>query len=107
MIGRNEDHEIFACGVAQHPSLVKIIRKVQPLTNSKLMMGHDKGKERYNWLLLSDHGSFYLKNIPFLYIGVEDHEDYHQPTDTFDKFDLSWYIENCNLVALIAHSLKP
>jgi hypothetical protein len=32
---------------------------------------------------LSDHGPFHMAGIAFLYIGVEDHEHYHQPSDEF------------------------
>lgn len=39
------------------------------------------------WLYQSDHLVFYRKRIPILYFGVEDHVDYHQPTDTADKID--------------------
>ena len=35
----------------------------------------------------SDHGAFHAAGIPFVYFGVEDHPDYHKPTDTFDKID--------------------
>ena len=28
---------------------------------------------------------FHGAGIPFVYFGVEDHADYHQPTDTPDK----------------------
>jgi hypothetical protein len=62
-------------------------------------MGHDDydGKNQ-SWVFLGDHASFYDKRIPFLYIGVEDHEDLHQPSDTWDKIDLTSYIENCNMI---------
>ena len=35
----------------------------------------------------SDHGVFHTAGIPFLYFGVEDHGDYHRPSDTADKID--------------------
>ena len=40
-----------------------------------------------DWTNLSDHGSFHAVRIPFLYFGVEDHADYHRPTDTADRID--------------------
>jgi hypothetical protein len=40
-----------------------------------------------DWTNASDHGAFHDIGIPFLYFGVEDHEDVHQPTDTSDRID--------------------
>lgn len=36
---------------------------------------------------MSDHYSFYFKKIPFIYYYNGIHEDYHKPTDTFDKIN--------------------
>jgi Tol biopolymer transport system component len=35
----------------------------------------------------SDHASFYLKNIPVLFFFTGVHEDYHKPSDDFDKLN--------------------
>ncbi|HEX2786554.1 MAG TPA: M20/M25/M40 family metallo-hydrolase [Ignavibacteria bacterium] len=35
----------------------------------------------------SDHSSFYAKNIPVLHFFTGTHEDYHRPSDTFDKIN--------------------
>jgi Zn-dependent M28 family amino/carboxypeptidase len=40
-----------------------------------------------DWTTSSDHGVFHEAGIPYLYFGVEDHADYHRPTDTPDKID--------------------
>ncbi|KAB2948762.1 MAG: M28 family peptidase, partial [Phycisphaerae bacterium] len=37
------------------------------------------------WTYQSDHYVFFSEKIPFLYFGVEDHPDYHRPTDTPEK----------------------
>lgn len=106
MIARNDSNEIFACGLYQNPSLSYAVKEIQNKTNSKILMGHDTGGDHYDWTNQSDHYAFYKKNIPFLYFGVEDHIDYHQPTDTYEKINLKTYIENCNMLALAAKSIK-
>ncbi len=106
MIARNDDNEIVACGIHHYPSLKKIIEQVQPRTNTKILMGHDKGSGREDWTSLSDHYPFYLQKIPFLYFGTEDHIDYHKPTDTFFRIDLRNYLENCNMITLVALALN-
>ena len=35
----------------------------------------------------SDHSAFYSKNIPVLYFTSGSHEDYHKPSDTWDKIN--------------------
>lgn len=108
MIARNPENEIFICGVRQNPALRSIVVNSQKQTNAHLLMGHDNNDQgkRNNWVNLSDHFPFHQKDIPFLYLGVEDHPDYHQPTDTWEKFDLSEYIENCNLVVTLVKEIN-
>ena len=47
--------------------------------------GHDTGGGQDDWTTQSDHGVFHAAGIPFVYLGVEDHADYHRPTDTPEK----------------------
>jgi hypothetical protein len=35
----------------------------------------------------SDHASFYAKNLPVLFLFTGIHEDYHKPSDTWDKIN--------------------
>jgi hypothetical protein len=69
-------------------------------------MGHDKGGRHKDWTHQSDHYAFHQKQIPFLYFGVEDHADYHKTTDTFDKINLSNYIEACNTIVQVMQAIK-
>ena len=63
-------------------------------------MGHDDStKSRHDdWTNQSDHFSFHRKKIPFIYFGVEDHPDYHKPSDTFDKINKQFYFQVCTMV---------
>ena len=55
--------------------------------------GHDTKnlKPGDDWTGSSDHAAFHAKGIPFLYLGVEDHADYHRPGDDADKVDPTFY----------------
>jgi Zn-dependent M28 family amino/carboxypeptidase len=104
MISRNDKNEIYACGVSYHPFLKKFVDSVQPSTTVKIMFGHDdpaKGGSD-NWTSQSDHYPFYRNNIPFLYFGVEDHEDYHKPGDTFEKINKSFYYRVATMITGVA-----
>lgn len=107
MIGRSDSNEIFASGILYNPDFMYAINEVQAKTNVKLLMGHDGVPPGADWTGQSDHYAFRERNIPFIYIGVEDHPDYHQTTDRHNKINYSRYIENCNMVALLTQSIQP
>jgi hypothetical protein len=106
MIARSDSNEIYACGLRNYPSYKYLIEQTQNKTNTKLLMGHDGGISGKDWTHSSDHSPFHQKNIPFLYIGVEDHIDYHATTDDKEKIDYSRFIENCNLINSIIQTLR-
>lgn len=107
MIARSDSGELFACGIRRYPSFKYAIEEVQGKTNVKLLMGHDGGASGSDWTHLSDHTAFNQKSIPFLYIGVEDHSDYHKTTDTYSRINYSSYLENCNMILTMTQILKP
>lgn len=95
MVSRNDNWEIFASGIHQNPFLKKYIDSIIPHTPIHIRFGHDdpaKGASD-DWTNQSDQGNFYKKRIPFLYYGVEDHPDYHKPTDTFDKVNKRFFYQ--------------
>jgi hypothetical protein len=106
MIARSDRNEIFASGMSHYPANKYLADTVQNKVNVMLLMGHDTGNSIDDWTMQSDHAAFYKAKIPFLYIGVEDHPDYHKPTDTVEKINFSRYIENCNMIALMINAYK-
>jgi Zn-dependent M28 family amino/carboxypeptidase len=105
MISRNDSNEIFASGIFHYPFMKKIVDSAQQLSTVKIRFGHDdrsKGTQQ-DWTNQSDHYAFHLKKIPFLYFGVEDHPDYHQPSDTFDKINKQFYY---NVSKMITETVK-
>lgn len=93
MVSRNDRNEIYAAGTFQNPSLRPIVEEVQRRSAVTIRFGHDRPVTRGNddWTLQSDHGVFHQAGIPFLYFGVEDHPDYHKPTDTADRIDSTFF----------------
>ena len=92
MISRSEKKELFVVGARNNETLKKVILRNKPICQSiKISFGHDGHDTLDNWTYSSDHVSFYKKDIPFLYFGVEDHEDYHEPTYYFEKIDPTFY----------------
>ena len=89
MVSRNDDNEIFAAGAYHTPWLKPILEDVQRRSAVKILFGHDRPMVKAggveDWTSQSDHGVFHQVGVPFVYFGVEDHADYHQPSDTADK----------------------
>lgn len=93
MISRNDKNELYAVGTFHYPQLKTTLEKVQKDAKVKLLLGHDDPKlGRDDWTFQSDQGAFQREKIPFIYFGVEDHKDYHQPTDDFENINQEFYV---------------
>lgn len=91
MIAHNDKNELYACGTFQFPNLKPFI--TSPNQKPNIIFGHDDPKTGHeDWTYQSDQGSFYAKNIPFIYFGVEDHKDYHKETDEFQNINQDFYV---------------
>jgi len=92
MVSRNEKDELFAAGVFHYPFLKPYLERVAARSRIHLRFGHDglRGTGQ-DWTMSSDHGPFHRAGIPFVYFGVEDHADYHRPTDDFENIDPDFF----------------
>lgn len=86
MISHTDANEFYAVGSYHYPSLLPILERVRSTASIRLILGHDKPKDKLeDWTFSSDHYPFHKRRIPFIYFGVEDHKDYHKETDTFEN----------------------
>ena len=82
MVGRLNDSPVVLGGVGSSGNFVNIIEDASNRHTLEIetnMGGMDFGR--------SDHASFYRENIPVLFFFTGAHEDYHKPTDDWDKID--------------------
>lgn len=98
MISRNVNNEIYAVGTYHYPQLKQTIERVATGRSPKLLFGHDIPGQKGDWTNASDHSQFHKNGIPFIYFGVEDHEDYHKDTDTFDRIQPEFYTGAVRLI---------
>lgn len=97
MVSRNDKREIFIAGTHPWPQLKAPLEQVAWRAPITVLFGHDKpvaiagGVD--DWTNQSDHGPFHAAKIPFVYFGVEDHPDYHKPTDTADKINRGFFVD--------------
>lgn len=99
MLSRSEAKEVFVSGTHYYPEFKSILEKIPLGTGSTLRFGHDiPGTGAEDWTRSSDHGAFFEKKVPHLYFGVEDHIDYHQPSDSFEKIHPEFYKSTVELI---------
>ncbi len=81
------DGHLWVTGTYQHPNLRPVLEAVQPNGAVSFAFGKDTPQDtgENNWVEASDHGAFHAAGVPFLYMGVDDHPDYHRPSDTFER----------------------
>ncbi|WP_428152502.1 M20/M25/M40 family metallo-hydrolase [Brevundimonas sp.] len=102
MIARAEtDGKLWVTGTYQHPTFRPILEGIPANGAVSLAFGKDTPQDtgEDNWVEASDQGAFFNAQVPFLYLGVNYHPDYHRPSDDFERItpsvfqsavELSW-----------------
>jgi Zn-dependent M28 family amino/carboxypeptidase len=106
MVSHNDKSELYAAGTFKSPAIKDIIQNADQNTGISIKFGHDQpdmGKD--DWTMQSDHGPFARENIPFLYFGVEDHKDYHKPSDDFDNINPNFFYSASTAILKSINSL--
>ncbi|SEJ02840.1 Peptidase family M28 [Cyclobacterium xiamenense] len=98
MISRSDDRTLYAVGTRFYPQFRPFLEAAAGRSSIRLVLGNDGGAGQKDWSKASDHGPFHERNIPFIYFGVDDHKDYHQPTDTFENIQPDFYVAACELI---------
>lgn len=102
MISRSNKNQLYCCGTRHFPQFKSLFDKGEIDEKLDLRFGHEGGDKSDDWTYASDHANFYRAGIPFLYFGVEDHPDYHQPSDDFEKINQEFYLNVISaVIALI------
>lgn len=94
MIAHNDVGELYATGTYANPQLKPTLELVAKTAKVKLLLGHEgpNVSKQDDWTDQSDQGSFNKVKVPFIYFGVEDHKDYHKPTDDFININQAFYV---------------
>jgi len=100
------DPELFGAGLHYFPEFRKPLEKVYS-EKAILLFGHDdpENRQQADWTDSSDHRVFHRAGIPFMYFGVEDHKDYHRPSDTYATINPDFYIEAVKMIIQAIHYL--
>jgi len=89
----HSDSVLYVAGTHYTPSLRPILEAVPVKAPVVFRFGHDSPDlgDHDDWTNASDHAAFHQAGVPFVYFGVEDHPDYHQPTDDADTINRVFY----------------
>ena len=100
MIGRMKDRKLVIGGVGTAKEWRDIIAQgtADPARKFELTLNEDGFGP-------SDHSSFYGKEIPVLFFWTGTHNDYHKPTDTWEKINYQDQTRILNLVSYIVRHL--
>ncbi len=107
MVARQDAGALWVAGTSHYPFLKPLAEAASAASKVTVRFGHDTRdlKPGEDWTGSSDHGAFHAKGIPFLYLGVEDHPDYHQPGDDVDKVDPAFYRRSVEFAAALVRQL--
>ena len=93
MVSRSDRGELYAAGTYQTPALRPLLERVASRAAVKLLLGHDRPDQGHDdWTNQSDQFAFHKAGVPFVYFGVEDHKDYHKPTDDFEAVTTAFFV---------------
>jgi hypothetical protein len=98
MLSRDTRGELWVAGPGRWPALRPVMQRLAADSPVRLRIGHDSGTPQEDWTTQSDHGAFHAAGIPFLYFGVEDHPDYHRPSDSSARVTRAFYVRAARTV---------
>lgn len=95
MLGKNARGELYVAGGAPFPWLRTRLRRLASTAPVTLKLGHDTdaGGFQNDWTGQSDQGAFAARGVPWAYFGVEDHPEYHLPTDDFVTLPQAFFLD--------------
>ena len=106
MVSRT-DGVLWAAGAYHTPALRPVLDEVAARAPLTLRQGHDRpgAPEGDDWTRQSDHEAFHDAGIPFVYFGVEDHDDYHRATDDFERVVAAEYVAAVQTLSMALRAL--
>jgi hypothetical protein len=93
MVSHSDRGELYAAGASRTPALRPLLEGVAARAPVRLLLGHDRPEEGHDdWTNQSDQYAFQRAGLPWVYFGVEDHKDYHKPSDKFDSITPAFFV---------------
>jgi membrane-associated protease RseP (regulator of RpoE activity) len=111
MIGRMKDRKLIIGGVGTAKEWRDLIGSGNPAQPVKFSASSNMADSAKGFDLTlqedgygpSDHSSFYSNRIPVLFFWTGTHNDYHKPSDTFEKIN---YNDEARVLSFIARIVR-
>ncbi len=104
MLSKSAKGELYASGGHHFPWLKPRLAALAGNVPVTLTQGHDgppwTGDD--DWTLASDHAAFHKAGVPWVYLGVEDHPEYHRPTDDFATIPRDFFARSVRTAVIAA-----
>jgi S1-C subfamily serine protease len=100
MIGRERNGRVYVGAAGSGTTLRALLDRVAPRHRLRIDYSEIAGSDG------SDHTSFLAKQVPALFFFSGLHEDYHKPSDTWDKINAQGAADILALVADVAEALR-
>ena len=101
MVSRSDKNELYVSGGYHFPFLVPRLDAIAKEASVKLLLGHDRPEQAHDdWTDQSDHYAFQQIHRPWVYFGVEDHPDYHHPSDDFAMIPADFFHRSAATIEL-------
>jgi Zn-dependent M28 family amino/carboxypeptidase len=93
------DGKLWVTGTYQNPTFRPLLEGIPADGPVSFAFGKDTPQDtgNDNWVNASDHAPFHQAQVPFLYLGVDFHADYHRPSDDFDKIMPEYFVSATRL----------
>lgn len=93
MIARGDNGILWVVGTRQYPAIRPVVDALAEQPGIERRYGFDDpaAPRSESWVNASDQAAFHARGVPFVFFSVEEHGDYHQPTDDADLIDADWY----------------
>jgi hypothetical protein len=106
MVSHSDRGELYASGAYHTPALRPLLERIAAHAPVKLLLGHDRPEQGHDdWTNQSDQYVFQQAGVPFVYFGVEDHKDYHKPTDDFETITQDFFVHAAETILLTLEAL--
>jgi len=98
MVGRMRDNQLTVSGLDSGKELGEVVGEAAKGLGIRLA---PSSKNMAN----SDHASFYQKGIPVLHFHTGTHEDYHLPTDDWEKLNIEGMVKITELTLSVLRKI--
>ena len=88
----SRDFRPVPTGIVADLAIASTVERVTSENVIGVVRGSDPKLGKEDWTFQSDQGAFHKVGVPFIYFGVEDHKDYHQPTDDFAAINREFFV---------------